>query len=358
MTHIDLKNSTGPLIGILAGKGKNQSVIGNGPFFRELQREIIKNGGISVVFTPDDIKENTIAGVIYSPEDHNWTAVTCPIPHIVFNRVPTRKLESTDSFKNAFQFFQSRNIPFFNPGFLDKYSLFEILSQDPILQPFLPDTIKVADKESLFRFLERYKSIYLKPAQGAKGIGIHKLYLQKNHSVVQISLKDEITFQDALTFWKEWEQTLLKKTYIAQESIEPALFEGRRFDFRILVHFSEEGYHVTGAGIRQSRDQEITTHVLNGGCIVPYEDIQTEEHDRFFAMIADRAGKILSKETGFFGEFSIDAGLSANGKYVIYEINSKPMRFDEMAIEEKRIQTLSRLFLHMTKNEYLPDNNL
>lgn len=357
MTHIDLQNHTGPLIGILAGRGKNQSIIGNGPFFRELQREIIKNGGISVVFTPKDIKEKTIAGVMYSPELNKWTTVTCPIPHLVFNRVPTRKIESTDSFIEALQFFQSRNIPFFNPGFLDKYSLFEILSHDPIIQSFLPDTIKITERKSLFRFLKKYKTIYLKPAQGAKGIGIYKLCRQNNQTVILHSLNDEHIFKDFQTFWKEWKQLLLAKTYIAQESVKPALFKGKRYDFRILAHFTEEGYQVTGAGVRQSRDQEITTHVLNGGCIIPYEDFQTEEHDRFFALIVERAGKILSKEVGFFGEFSIDAGLSEDGEYIIYEINSKPMRFDEIDIEKNRIRTLVQLFLQLAKNNCLPDNN-
>ncbi|WP_102271936.1 YheC/YheD family endospore coat-associated protein [Cytobacillus massiliigabonensis] len=354
---IDLQNHHGPLIGILAGKGKNQSVIGNGPFFRELQREILKNGGISVVFTPDDIKEKTIAGVIYSPELDKWTPVTCPIPHIVFNRVPTRNLESTESFHKAFLFFQRRNIPFFNPGFLDKYSLFEWFSHDPILQPFLPDTIKITERTAFLRFLERYKTIYLKPAQGAKGVGIYKLCQQNNQTVVLFSLKDKHIFKDIQTFWKEWEQPLLEKNYIAQESVKPALIRGKRYDFRILAHFTEEGYQVTGAGIRQSGDQEITTHVLNGGCIIPYEDIQMEDHDQFFALVAERAGKILSKELGFFGEFSIDAGLSEDGKYVIYEINSKPMRFDEISIEKKRISSLVHLFIHLANRENLPSNN-
>jgi glutathione synthase/RimK-type ligase-like ATP-grasp enzyme len=350
MISFEELNHTGPLIGILAGRGKNQSIIGNGPFFRELQREIIKNGGISVVFTPDDIQENHITGVIYTPEEDKWTTVSCPLPHIVFNRVPTRKLESIDSFKKAIHFFQSRNIPFFNPGFIDKYSLFEVLSRDPILQPFLPDTIKVTDKTSFIHFFKKYKTIYLKPARGAKGKGIYKLCQQNNHSVELLSLQDKYLFKDLQTFWKEWENTLLEKIYIAQESIKPALYEGKRFDFRILAHFSDDGYQVTGTGIRQSQNQEVTTHVLNGGCIVPYEVIQTEAHDRFFAMIANRSGHILTKETGFYGEFSIDAGLSQDGKYVIYEINSKPMRFDEAEIEEKRIRTLANVFLKLAKN--------
>ncbi|WP_313799176.1 YheC/YheD family protein [Cytobacillus sp.] len=356
MTYVDLKNHTGPLIGILAGRGKHQSIIGNGPFFRELQREIIKNGGISVVFTPEDIKETTIAGVIYTPELDKWTAITCPIPHIVFNRVPTRKIESTESFKEAFQFFQNRNIPFFNPRFLDKFTLFEMLSHDSILQSFLPMTIKITERDSLFRFLERYKTIYLKPSHGAKGIGIYKLCLQKNQTVIMHSLYDEHVYKDFQAFWKEWEHPFLKKNYIAQESVKPALFEGKRYDFRILAHYTEKGFQVTGTGIRQSREQEITTHVLNGGCMIPYEGIQTEEHDQFFAMIVERAGKILTKKLGFFGEFSIDAGLSEDGKYIIYEINSKPMRFDEINIEKKRIRTLVQLFLQLAKNNCLPDN--
>ena len=352
MKTYDLQNHPGPLIGILAGNGKNRSVVGNGPFFKELQKEILKDGGLSVVFTPIDIneREKEIKGFVYSPEQDQWSLVTCPLPHVVFNRVPFRSLESTDSFRDAYHYFQRHRIPFFNPSFLNKYELFQILSMDPILQSFLPDTTAINEDTSLQSFLEKHQRIYLKPIYGAKGKGIYMIRLSKDQTIRLNALTFEQTFKDFHAFWKEWGESLLKKIYIAQEAIEPSLFQGKRYDFRVLAHFSEACYQVTGIGVRQAGDQEITTHIPNGGCLIPYKGIQSAEHDLFFAMIVKRAGELLSKEKGFFAEFSIDAGISVDGKYVLYEINSKPMRFDEPEIEEKRLRTLSQMFMKMASN--------
>jgi hypothetical protein len=60
--------------------------------------------------------------------------------------------------------------------------------------------------------------------------------------------------------------------------------------------------------------------------------------------VVEEAGKWLTDHWGFFGEFSIDAGVSSKGNYYLFEINSKPMSFDEQEIEKKRIKNLCRLF--------------
>lgn len=341
------ENNSVPIIGILTGKDKNNSIVGNGHFFKELQKEIIKNGGISFIFTPQDIEKKKITGFIYSPNEEQWFSVTCPIPDIVFNRVPFSQLEKTELFDDTYHFFRNQHIPFFNPCFLNKYDVYHLLSKDTILQPYLPKTILAAKKKSLYDFLQKYKKVYLKPAYGAKGKGIYLTRLYEDGTVMLSGLKDDYAFQDFNTFWQEWEKPLKEKVYIAQKAVEPSLFNGKRFDFRILAHYSNNSYKVTGTGIRQSKKQEITTHIPNGGVLIPYDKIQTRQHDEFFAMVADRAGHLLSKNKGFFGEFSIDAGLSASGEYVIYEINSKPMRFDEQEIENKRLYMLATLFNEM-----------
>ena len=158
---------------------------------------------------------------------------------------------------------------------------------------------------------------------------------------------EQKSYTDFHQFWQKWGQFLLKKLYIAQKAIVPALYNGKRYDFRILVHYYNNQYQVTGIGIRQSIEQDITTHLPNGGRILPYQQLQTEEHDHFISEVAEQAGKLLSCEIGFFGEFSIDAGMTKNGQYVIYEINSKPMQFDEQEIEKKRFQNLARLFFEL-----------
>ncbi|MBP2241050.1 glutathione synthase/RimK-type ligase-like ATP-grasp enzyme [Cytobacillus eiseniae] len=346
----DLHSHNGPIIGILAGKGKNNSIIGNGPFFKELQKELLRNGGLSVVFSPLDMNNTQINGLFYSPEKDHWIPVICPLPHLVFNRVPSRKLEATHSFQQAYAFFQRKKIPFFNPGFLNKSTLSTILSKDPILRSLLPDTMMMNKERDFYQFFNKHKKIYLKPVHGSKGKGIFTLDQQEEH--IQLSSADNRQqFNDIQSFWNEWNEKQLQLQYIAQEAIDPALLNGKRYDFRVLVHFSEKGYQVIGTGIRQSRDNEITTHIPNGGCLVPYSAVQTKEHDQFLALIAERSGKLLTEEKGFFGEFSIDAGLSSSGKYVLYEINAKPMRFDEEHIEHARIQSLCKLFLKMATDD-------
>ncbi|MEH7392685.1 YheC/YheD family protein [Bacillus sp. JJ1503] len=336
-----------PLIGILTGRKKDNKVTGNGRLFKELQKEIIKNGGISIVFTPQNINDHSIKGYMYHPTKDKWYAVQCPIPHVIYNRVPFRRIEKSDSFYEAYQFFKSKNIPFFNTCFLDKHELYQVLSKDSYFQKLMPETIKICEKPSLMNFFEMHRQLYLKPSLGSKGKGIYLASLNKD-STIKLQGHEELhLYEDFHTFWMKWNSVFLKKSYIAQNAIDPLLYNGKRFDFRILVHYVNNQFNVTGIGIRQSKEQNITTHVPNGGIILPYKQLQSKEHDQFIVEVADRAGKLLSKEIGFFGEFSIDAGISADGQYVIYEINSKPMRFDEQEIERKRFQTLACLFLEL-----------
>lgn len=336
-----------PLIGILTGRKKDNKVTGNGRLFKELQKEIMKNGGLSIVFTPQNINDNSISGYMYLPTKDKWYTVQCPIPHVIYNRVPFRRIEKSDSFYEANQFFKNKNIPFFNTCFLDKHELYRVLSMDSYFQKLIPETIKIGEKSPFQTFFQKHRQLYIKPSLGSKGKGIYLASLNKD-STIQLQGQEELQmYEDFHTFWLKWNSVFLKKSYIAQKAINPLLYNGKRFDFRILVHYVNNQFNVTGIGIRQSKEQNITTHVPNGGIILPYKQLQSEKHDQFITELANRAGKLLSKQIGFFGEFSIDAGITADGKYVIYEINSKPMRFDEQEIEKKRFQTLASLFLEL-----------
>ncbi|MBT2691111.1 YheC/YheD family protein [Bacillus sp. ISL-47] len=339
--------NAGPVIGILTSKGKDNTLAGNGPLFKALQEEVLQNKGISFVFTTEDIEKNSVNGYIYLPDQDKWIKACCPLPHLVYNRVPFRKHEQTDSYNEACNFFKKHNIPFFNPGFLDKYEVCQLFMDHPHLQKYIPDTILVTDESVLKNFIGKFRDIYLKPAQGAKGKGIYRLSHSGGKKLIISGLKDSFSYKCFESFWNEWKVTLTGKAYLAQKSIISAQLDGKRFDFRILAHFSRGEYQVTGIGIRQAQDQEITTHIPNGGIMIPYEKVRTKEHDEFINMAVSEAGKLLKKEIGFYREFSMDAGLSEKGKYFIYELNAKPMSFDEASIESKRVQELTRIFFNM-----------
>jgi hypothetical protein len=337
-----------PVIGILTARKKDGSIAGNLALFIELQKKLILLNGISFIFTLDGVHQDSIDGYIFIPDRNRWERITSPFPNLVYNRIPFRRSE--EELKNSMFFacLKEKNIPFFNPGFIDKSELYHLFKNHPFLHTFLPATIPAKQKHKLSAFLSQYQTIYLKPSQSARGNGIFKLELDTAGKVHVKGLNEDDEFVTFDLFWEEWESRLLEKNYLAQEEIKSILYEGKRFDFRILAHAEKNHYRVTGIGIRQSQKQDITTHIPSGGRLLPYEQLQNEEYDFFIDTVVEHIGASLSETFGFFGEFSIDMGISQSGQFYIYEVNSKPMSFDETDIEERRIEHLCQLFLQLT----------
>jgi YheC/D like ATP-grasp len=347
--EVQLKNNhIGPIIGILTVRKPNGSMAGNGTLFIELQKKLISHNGISFIFSPEGVGNEFIDGFTFLQEKNSWIKIKFPFPDLVYNRIPFRKSEQDGYCQKIFSILKEKNIPFFNPSFIDKYDLYCLMKKHTVLKDYLPKTILANQKKELSQFLRKHKSIYLKPAQSAKGKGIFRMKLGKNLQVKLEGINTSEIYQTFYHFWEKWEKVLQEINYLAQEEIKSAHYDGNRFDFRILAHAENEGYSVTGVGIRQSQVQEITTHIPAGGQLLPYQILQTEAHDQFIQTVVFHTGKALSEHFGYFGEFSIDAGVSYSGHYYIFEVNSKPMSFDEKEIEERKIARLCRLFLQLT----------
>ncbi|MFZ7945321.1 YheC/YheD family protein [Neobacillus sp. 19] len=345
------KNYPSPLIGILTSRKANGALAGNCPLFIELQKRLISLNGISFVFIPEEIEKDSIIGYQFSPDDKCWFKKRFRYPDLVYNRIPFQKSEQAESSQYLFSLLKERNIPFFNPCFIDKYELYLLLKNHDPLQQYLPQTILAKDQEKLFSFLKNFNVLYLKPRYSSKGKGIFRLSIKGPGRIELEGIKHKESFPSFKLFWKSWNKELLEKNYLAQEGIESEEYAGHRFDFRILAHAEEDDFVITGVGIRQSHKQGITTHIPAGGRLLPYHMLQTTEHDQFMQAIVPHVGKALSAKLGFFGEFSIDAGVSKTGRYYIYEVNSKPMSFDETEIEERKIEQLCRLFLQLTETQ-------
>lgn len=337
----------GPIIGIAAARKADGKIAGNSALFIKLQKKLLSQGGLSYIFTLEDVHDDYIDGYVFLPGMKLWKKIKAPFPDVVYNRIPFRRVEQGDRFRDFSSILKMRNILFFNPCFLDKFELYCLLQKHPLLKGHLPETALAADKQTLYSFLEKHPNAYLKPSHSAKGKGIFRLFFTGTKLNLE-GLQRKETYSSFLSFWEEWENELFEKQYLVQEEIKSAKYDGKKFDLRILAHAKKEGYMVTGVGVRQAVEQDITTHVPNGGRLLPYQPFKSNELDRFIALAVNLIGEILTNEYGFFGEFSIDAGIRPDGNYVLYEVNSKPMSFDEMEIEENKIDQLCRLFFQIT----------
>nr|WP_047151999.1 YheC/YheD family protein [Aneurinibacillus tyrosinisolvens] len=62
---------------------------------------------------------------------------------------------------------------------MGKYGKFKWFSQSPSVRPHLPNTA-ICNQSTLKSYLHKYKTVFIKPDVGARGIGIIKAW--KNNS--------------------------------------------------------------------------------------------------------------------------------------------------------------------------------
>lgn len=336
-------------IGILTTQHTKNSgeISGNLSLFRSLQMYLLEHGIFSYVLTIEDLLKQENCGYIYSNKLQKWQKILVPLPHIVYNRIPSRSIESSSSFQEIKDLFSNEQIKVFNPSFIDKYEMYAIFKQHEKLQLLLPQTIVITNFEAFATFLHKHKSIYLKPREGNRGNGIYTLTQNKDGSLQLNSPHHHESFPSLLTYWNRYENQLHSKKYIAQQAIVPKKKNGHRYDYRLLVHYENSLFKLTGKAVRMAQMQEITTHVTKGGKIYPYHKVSTSSVDQQLAEIAQNCGTVLTKHLGFVGEFSIDLGESETGELFIYEVNSKPMQFDEIDIEANRLLQLKKLFIEL-----------
>jgi hypothetical protein len=335
-------NQLGPLIGIVISDSTVRQLLkGHKRNFEQIHRELKSLGGICIVFTAGNVQTNKIHGYVFSDEKKQWIHVKVPLPDIVYNRIKTRKDEQTADIQHFFQFLQQNNIPYFNPSFFTKWQLYQILNSNKMLRPYLPATLRISSFNDLATMLNTYGHIYMKPNEGHKGKGIFTLQLNREqHTVVFSNMKHERTFGNITTLFKLYDLD----EYIAQQAIHSDTIHGKRYDLRILAHYQNNSFVISGIGIRQSITQEITTHIPNGGRLIPYEFVKEKIDESLLQHIIVQCGKTLSAHLGLIGEFSLDLGQTPDGHCYIYELNSKPMIFDEPEIQQQGTKNLIRAF--------------
>lgn len=306
------RNRIGPLIGIMTNAKTGKQLNGNLRMFKRIGREVNKRGGIVIVFTETGIQEQAITGYSFIEQENKWLKLKAPLPDIVYNRIADRQLEH-----DLLTQLKKLNIPFFNPHFFNKWEMYQILMQVPSLQAHLPETVKWNDSESLTYMLRKHGDIYAKPVDGKKGDGIFT-----------ISESDQVSS--------------IPKNYILQQRIPLATCQSRMYDYRVLAHFVTGKWLMSGIGVRLAKLGAVTTHVPKGGSILPVGEVDTDDH--LLHQLIDKIGKQLQKTVGHVKEMSVDIGKTMAGEYYIFEVNAKPMVFDEPHIRRQGTKHLVDIF--------------
>ncbi|WP_456276052.1 YheC/YheD family endospore coat-associated protein [Bacillus sp. AK128] len=333
----------GPLVGIFTA-GFTESLlrpIGERSLFFAKLLTMEKSVGIcAYVFGAHliDWNEGTVNGYFYD-EKEGWTQQEIPLPNVIYDRLPNRRSESHQALKKIKQRLKDEYlIPWYNPGFFNKWEVFQVLSEVDGLSKFLPKTISEPSLSDIRNMIDEHKFVYIKPANGSLGLGIFQIIASEDGSSYYCRYKDgeENRLQrffslDKLIAYIFRNRTM--KHYIVQQGIHLIRYENRPLDFRIHTNRDHLGdWQVTAIGAKVAGRGSVTTHLNNGGIVKTMEELFPDPVKRdqlsqeFSSTVLSLSEAISSSIEGYIGEIGFDIGLDREGKLWLFEANSKPGR--------------------------------
>ncbi len=348
----------GPVLAIFTSAQRNNARRRYATLSGRFQRFIVdarSMGALAYVFTPRGVNwtKRTVTGYTWlgSGKHGRWVKGTFPFPNVVYNRVPTRKAERRTRVNRVRRrLLAEQGMHLFNPKFLDKWQVYQILRNVEGVREHLPQTQPYRRVSELIGFLERHKNVYIKMAGGSLGKGTARIDLLENGKIRWRETRHKghivartLSGQKALA---ERMRLLSRgRHYLMQQGIQLLRSNGRPFDVRALVQKEPSGaWSVTGMAARVAGPRQITTHRPRGGSraklpplirsAFPEKGRAQQVQEELERVIIEAAEAFDNETGGSHGELSMDVAIDQKGRPWVLELNAKPAIFDEPSIRK------------------------
>ncbi|WP_064091747.1 YheC/YheD family endospore coat-associated protein [Rossellomorea aquimaris] len=286
----------------------------------------------------------------------DWVREVIPFPNVIYDRLPNRRSEKRKSYKEIKDRLQREYaIPWYNPGFFNKFDLFERLESDETVHHYLPETHAIQSFDNIERMLSAYKQVYLKPKNGSLGNGIHKLTYNHSSEEYYCRFRDSENKNRLMKFstLEHLLNTIFKDrnlhTFLVQQGISLIQDENRAIDFRVHTNKDEEGcWHVSAIAGKIAGVGSVTTHTNNGGEVKSLAEIFKDEEKRNSVETSLKEAALTLSQAiegnieGYIGEIGFDFGIDEDMRIWMFEANSKPGRSIFSHPDLRRFDLLTR----------------
>ncbi|UFU00468.1 YheC/YheD family protein [Radiobacillus kanasensis] len=309
----------GPLLGSRTRLFEQMSITGD-----ELGFETVFFGHQHI--QPD---RNMVHG--YQFKHNRWVQKVGPIPSVVYNRLPNRKIEHHPQVVKMMKALKQKS-SFFNEGFFNKWEIHEKVMKETDYAYLLPETTLHPSKQKIQNLLSKHP-LYIKPVHGSLGKGIVQCtkldngelevrYYVQNQAKVNRYVEDEAFFQQQFPNGF--------KGYVAQQAISLIQKQNSPIDFRVHANKNDRNsWEVSLIAAKFAGKGSLTTHVQRGGSIHTLGELfSNEESKRIQTKLTDLALALCQglerRMPHYVGEIGFDFGIDQEGKAWLFEANSKP----------------------------------
>lgn len=267
-----------------------------------------------------------------------WRRKWFSLPKVIYNRITSRTEERRPMVQKKMAAVQEHpyKIPIFNPRFLNKDELLELLQPD--LFNYLPETRFLHHVSDLEWIAGRHPVVYVKQSNGSLGDGIFRI-IQSNQGWELLLQQNGIphlkNFGSLEQIYRWIRLKYPNRKYLVQQGIDLKKSEGRPVDFRVHLHRNAQNlWEVVAIAAKVAGRGSVTTHVRNGGNVIDFAEILERWYDRnsaYYYMQVEQLSKrvanlISQKIVGYVGELGLDMGIDERDHLWIFEANSKPGR--------------------------------
>ena len=280
-----------------------------------------------------DLADGRVSAYIKDHKSGIYKKRRVPIPHIIHNRAMLLK---KTSHRIIDKLIAKGYVVFNHRTRYGKLSINKMLMENEQIVPHLPDTAR-ADEKTVRSFMQKYGSIILKPNSSSIGLGILKLE-KKGRMWVLTYPKTKFGKTGKIKFRKRLPELLLRKmknrTYLVQERIPLATYEGRPFDLRVSVQRNLFGeWQVTGIAGRVAAKNKYVTNVAQGGRVFSLPELLEGHSHLDVETVAGNVIKIstqiaeeLSMRLPNLADIGLDIGVDQNGFPYFIECNARDLR--------------------------------
>jgi glutathione synthase/RimK-type ligase-like ATP-grasp enzyme len=289
------------------------------------------------LFSPSQLTDasSPVTGFCYLPEKKRWDPATFSIPPFIYDRSFYSSRQTRSHQYKIVELKQRGDIHFLGYGLPNKWKVYEALSSDQKLSPYLLQTRKLT---SVAFFLVHFKTNHiwlLKPILGSQGRGLIKVeQLNGSFTAKEVIQPGEqfYTFASPSQLEKWLHVKMRRNEYMFQPYLPLHNQKGFPFDIRILLQKNEDGIWTERLRvIRKGIQHHITSNLAGGGEMLPYSKLlkgltsaQRKNIEKDMQQIKDQLPKALENGIGSLFEIAIDIGMDQNQNLWILDINSKP----------------------------------
>lgn len=206
-----------------------------------------------------------------------------------------------------------------------------IMADHPKLAEHIPLTRRLS-RQLLYDMLNQYGMVYVKPDAGSQGKGVIRVEKTREGYRYQHGIKI-LTFSNFEPMFISLRKYHLHKPYLVQKGIHMLKYNGRPYDFRIMIQRNpNRQWECTGTFGRLAHPSKAVTNGSQGGTIyepsvllAPYASrkrILSVQRD--MNKLAYLTAARLSRTFPQLNELGLDIGLDRNLKPWILEVNFSP----------------------------------